>query len=542
MSVTLALLNGKIYTLGNGTCEAMAFSGEKIAEVGSTKEIDELCDEKTTRIDLKGRVVFPGFDDSHMHLLEYSSFLDKVNLRGAASIKEVIKRTQDFIRNTKKKPGEWVLGWGWDQNLFKDNKLPNKDDIDKISTNNPILLNRTCGHIGVVNTLALRTMGINEDTYIEGGIIDKDSDGKPNGILREMALTWFISRLPKPNKEQIRYLIDLGISETLKVGLTSLQTDDFDFFGFGICDDLLNTYNEMVEKGELPLRMYEEVETPNQKIMQSFFDRGLRTGSGNDYFKIGPIKLYADGFLGARTAALESEYSDDPGSTGVLVYTDEELNDLVMKAHSEGMQVAIHVIGDRALRQAVNAIERALVRSPREARHRIVYCQIGTLPLFEKMAKLGITSDIQPPFVSSDWRMVEERIGSERAKASYAWKTMMNMGIKVGGGSDCPIESFNPLWGIYAAVTRKDLEGNPPNGWLPQEKLTVREAISLYTEGSAYMSFEETKKGTIEKEKLADVVVLNHDPYETAADNLKDIKVLATIVGGKVRFIDEKNF
>jgi len=153
----------------------------------------------------------------------------------------------------------------------------------------------------------------------------------PNGILREMALTWFISRLPKPNKEQIRYLIDLGISEALKVGLTSLQTDDFDFFGFEICDDLLSTYNEMVEKEELPLRIYEEVETPNQKIMESFFDRGLRTGSGNDYFKIGPIKLYADGSLGARTAALESEYSDDPGNTGILVYSDEELNDLVMK-------------------------------------------------------------------------------------------------------------------------------------------------------------------------------------------------------------------
>ena len=542
MSVTLALMNGKIYTPNKGVVEAVAISGEEIAEVGTLHEIDKLCDEKTIRIDLKGRPVLPGFNDSHMHLLEYSSFLDKVNLRGVTSIEEMIKLTQNFIRDTKKKPGEWVLGWGWDQNLFKDNKLPDRNDIDRISTDNPILLNRTCGHIGVTNTLALKTMGINKDTYIDGGIIDKDSDGKPNGILREMALTWFISRLPKPNREQIRYLIDLGISEALKVGLTSLQTDDFDFFGFEICDDLLSNYNEMVEKGELPLRIYEEVETPNQNIMQAFLERGLRTGSGDDYFKIGPIKLYADGSLGARTAALEEEYTDDPGNIGVLVYSDEELNNLVMKAHNAGMQVAIHVIGDRALEQAINAMERALVRQPREARHRIVHCQIGTLPLFEKMAELGITSDIQPPFVSSDWSMVENRIGAERAKTSYAWKTMMNMGIKVGGGSDCPIESFNPLWGIYAAVTRKDLEGNPPNGWLPQEKLSVHEAISLYTEGSAYMSFEEAKKGTIEKGKLADVVVLDHDPYKTEPDDLKDIKVLATIVGGKIKFIDEKNF
>lgn len=531
MKRKLALVNGRIYTMDGKIAEAVITLGEKILKVDSTQNIKYLCDLDTEIIDLKGKAVLPGFNDSHMHLLMYGAQKDAVNLEGAGSIDEIIHRGKLFIKENNKKAGQWITGAGWNQNLFEGGKFPTRYDLDKISATNPIVFDRICTHVLAVNSLALKIVGLTSETYIPGGIIDKDSDGNLTGVLREAAVDWFKSRMPKRDYGEAKRLLKSAVSDALKVGLTSVHSSDINQISF---EELHKAYTELKDNGELPIRINEQLLFPEKKLLVDFLSKGLRTGDGDNYFKIGPIKLLTDGSLGARTAALKEPYSDDINNSGLLTYEKEELDDIVYTAHSAGMQLFLHAIGDAAIEECIDSIEKAMAKSPRAARHRINHFQIGSKELFEKTARLGILADIQPVFVSSDWSMVENRIGEKRAKESYAWKTMMDLGIPLAGGSDCPIESFNPLCGIYAAATRKDLSGNPEHGWKPEQKLSVEAAVKLFTVAPAYFSFEEDIKGTISENKLADMVILSEDPFEIHTDGIKDIKVIATIVGGKI--------
>lgn len=534
MFIDYAFVNGLVYTLEGHVAEAVAISGNKFAAVGSNDDIRNLCNSKTEIIDLKGKCVLPGFNDSHMHFLLYGLLYDKIDLKGTRSIEEIIQRGHAFIKESEKKPGDWIIGYGFDQNLFSNNSFPLKEDVDAISKEHPILLDRICGHIGIANTLALKLMGITKDTVITGGNIHKDAAGNPNGILEEAALDWFKSRIPKPDVPEIKKIIKRTAHDALSHGLTSVQTDDLEATDF---DTMFQSYRSLAEEGMLTIRIYEEVQAARPDKLNAFLDKGMRTGYGDDYFRIGNIKLLTDGSLGARSAALREDYSDEAGNKGILVYTQEELDDVIGMAHNAGMQVACHSIGDAAIEQVINSIEKAMQKNNKPMRHRIVHCQIADSALFERMAKLGIAADIQPPFVPSDYILAGERIGKERAEKSYAWKTMLRYGIHMGGGSDCPVETFDPLWGIYCAVNREDINGNPAGGWLPEEKLSVEEAIRLYTIGSAYVSFDENKKGTIKEGKLADMVILSEDPFKVNPKNIKDIQVLMTIVGGKVQYV-----
>ena len=533
MIINYAFVNGVIHTLEGDIVEAVAISGDKFATAGSNSEIKELCSSETQIVDLEGKYVFPGFNDSHMHLVLFGLMFDKIDLRGAHSIEEIIKRGRSFIKEKNKKPGEFIIGYGFDQNVFSDKRLPLKEDVDLISKDHPILLDRICGHIGIANTLALKVMGITKDTVIKGGNIHKDASGNLNGIIDEAALDWFKSRIPKPGVPEIKDTILKATNEALRHGLTSIQTDDLEGTDF---DTMFKSYSSLADEDKLPVRIYEEVQAARCDKLKRFLDRGMRTGYGNDYFRIGNIKLLTDGSLGARTAALKDDYTDAPGNKGINVYTQEEMDEVIAMAHNAGMQVACHAIGDSAIEQVINSIEKAVKANNKQMRHRVVHCQIANPELFKRMVKLGITADIQPAFVPSDYELAEKRIGIERCKKSYAWKTMLNYGIHMGGGSDCPVESFDPMWGIYCAVNRQDANGNPHGGWMADEKLTVDEAIKLYTIGSAYNSFDENKKGTIKAGKMADMVVLSEDPYKVNPKDIKDIQVLMTVVGGKIRF------
>ena len=534
MNIDYAFLNGLVYTLEGHIAEAVAISGDKFAATGSNSEIRGLCDSKTEIIDLKGKYVFPGFNDSHMHLLLYGLMFDKIDLRGACSIEEIIKRGRSFIEEKNKRPGEFIIGYGFDQNLFSNKRMPLKEDVDLISKEHPILLDRICGHIGIVNTPALKMMGITKDTVIKGGNIHKDANGNPNGIIDEAALDWFKSCIPKPGIPQIKETIERASREALRHGLTSIQTDDLEGTDF---NTMFESYRSLADENKLPIRIYEEVQAARCDKLKRFLEKGMRTGYGSDYFRIGNIKLLVDGSLGARTAALKDDYSDEAGNKGINVYTQEELDEVIGMAHNSGMQVACHAIGDSAIEQVINSFEKAMKANNKPMRHRIVHCQIANSDIFNRMAKLGIAADIQPAFVPSDYAIAEKRIGMERSKKSYAWNTMLKHGIHMGGGSDCPVESFDPIWGIYCAVTREDINGNPPGGWMADEKLSVEEAIKLYTIGSAYVSFDENKKGTIKAGKLADMVVLSEDPYKVNPKDIKDIQVLMTVVGGKIQFV-----
>ncbi|HYE80748.1 MAG TPA: amidohydrolase [Clostridia bacterium] len=534
MSISYAFINGKIQTLEGFTEEAVAVSGEKIAALGNTSDILGLCDPNTEIIDLEGRCLLPGFNDSHMHLILHGLSNDKIDLRGLTSIDEIINAGREFLEKEDKKAGEWISGYSFDQNLFSEKVFPQKEDIDKISDKHPVLIDRVCGHVAVANSLALKTVGVTKHTVIEGGVIDKDKYGNPTGVLREAALDWFKSYIPKPDAEKLKNIIRRTSREALALGLTSLHTNDADTTDYAA---IFEAYQSLAKEGELAIRIYEEVQVTKPEELERFLNAGIGAGYGDDYFRTGNIKLFLDGSLGAGTAGLREAYSDDPENRGVFVHTQVKIDELVEIAHKAGMQIACHAIGDGAVEQFINAVEKAVKNEPKQLRHRIVHCQIADMDLFKRMAQLGIAADIQPAFVASDYPIIEKRIGAERAGKSYAWKTMLNYGIHLGGGSDCPVETNDPLWGIYCAVTREDENGKPTGGWLPGEKLSIQEAVKLYTIGSAYLSFEEDKKGTIKVGKLADMVVLSEDIFEVEPQDIKNIKVLMTMVGGKVQYL-----
>ena len=404
------------------------------------------------------------------------------------------------------------------------------DTADAISHEHPVLLLRVCGHIGAANTRALAAAGFDEYTAIPGGMLGHDAAGCLDGIACERALDILRTLVPPCGTEELADTLLAGIRLANAAGITSLQSDDLG----GITMDALKAAVSLLqEKGLFTLRLYEEIQAPDMGALRTFLARGERTGDGDEYFKTGCIKLLTDGSLGARTAYLREPYSGSTdGSRGVRVYEDRELFEITQAAHAAGMQIAMHAIGDGALEQCLNALEHAQKHTG-GLRHRIVHCQMADDSQLMRLARLGICADIQPPFTATDASMVRPLLGAKRERHTYRWKTMLRLNIPLAGGSDSPVERMDPLWGIYCAVTRKDGSGLPADGWHPDEKLTVDEAVRLYTACGAYFSFEENEKGRIAPGMLADFAVLDRDPYTCAPDSIRDIKVIETILGGK---------
>ncbi|MCC5911067.1 MAG: amidohydrolase [Clostridiaceae bacterium] len=360
--------------------------------------------------------------------------------------------------------------------------------------------------------------------------------------MREASLEWF-----KKNGtgnfgiSEIRKSILDGGKELLKYGITSIHSEDSYDLGYsGDFLDIYETYQQMVKDEELPIRVYQKISLPKKQDVKMFLEGNLRTGDGDKYYKVGPMKQWCDGTMGARTAALLEPYSDDPDNKGILVYTKEELYENVLMAHKENMQVCLHAIGDAALEMILDVYEDVLRGFPRNARHRIVHCQVGNRSLYERLAKLDVSINIQPPQTATDWAMLNSRLGDKREKESHNWRTLTDLGVCVTGGSDIPVESPDVFYGIYAAVTRQDAERNPKEGWLPEQKVTVEEAIKMYTMNAAYSAFEEDTKGSITEGKLADMVVVDHNPFEVQPEYLKDIKVEQVILGGKLKLSNVK--
>lgn len=535
----LILINGTVHTMdsNNPRAEAVAVKNGKIVRVGNNEEILSLKNHNTEIIDVKGKVVTPGFNDSHMHLLSFGSSLKMVDLNGCISIEDIALRVRAFIEEKNIQEGKWVCGRGWNHDYFEGEKrFPTRNDLDKISKEHPIVLTRACGHICIVNSKALEEAGINNSTLqVDGGLFDVDENGEPLGVFRENALALIYDKIPAPTIPEIKDMMKEAASYANSRGLTSVQTDDFVHVPEHNFRMVISAYNELKEKGELTLRVYEQCQLANINKLKDFLSEGYTTGYGDELFKLGPLKLLGDGSLGARTASLCQPYADDPSTCGILVYTQEELDILVKTAHDAGMHVAIHCIGDKIMYMAFEAIEKALKENPKDNhRHGIVHCQITDETLLNKYRDLNAIAHVQPIFLHYDLHMVEDRIGKERAKKTYAFKTMLNEGVHIGLGTDCPVELLDAMPNIYCAVTRKDLKGYPEDGWLPGEKLTVEEAVYNYTMGGAYASFEEDIKGSITEGKLADMVVLDRNIFEIDHDEIKDIKVDMTFLGGKI--------
>lgn len=572
-----AFLHGKIYTMQSKAAdvapfallkdvsdivmaEAMLIDGDTITAVGSDAEIlariREISagtgSETVTAVDLAGRCVLPAFNDSHCHLLATGLNQIRLDLRGVRSCEEIVERGRAYLSSASLSADDWIVGYGFDQNLFEDKRLPDRLTAEAISSDHPVFLDRVCGHVGAVNQAALQIAGFDENTVITGGVLARDENGKLNGILKEAALDRMRRLITEPSPAMLEAALLHAMQDANRFGLASVQTDDLENASL---DAVLAVYHKLETEGRLTLRIYEEIQQPRVPQLQSFLDRGLRTGDGDDFFRVGNIKLLTDGSLGARTAYMREPYADAPETAGVAVYTQDALNEVVALAHRNGMQVAFHAIGDGAIEQVINSVEYAgkaeakasaslsdekISHSEAHAytaaashRHRIVHCQFIGEDLLARIKDVGLCADIQPPFTASDYPIVDARVGVERSDWSYVWRTMAEAGIPLGGGSDSPVETMNPIWGIDCAVNRTDLTHLPVKGWHASQCLTVPQAISLYTRGSAYTEFSEHRKGQIAEGMLADFIVLSEDIFEVETRRIRDIQVLETYVGGR---------
>jgi predicted amidohydrolase YtcJ len=518
--------------------EALLIEAGRIAEMGKTADIAPGAD---TVLDLKGRAVFPGFADSHMHFMAWMESQELMDLKPCRSIEDMRALLRAHVEEHPLPfpNAGWYRGRGWNQTSMPEGRMPNRFDLDDIAPNNPVLLSRVCGHVAVLNTMALNLAGITRDTRVEGGVIELDEQGEPTGIVGEKAASYAYARVPRLQNQDMLRLLETYGPQAASFGLTQLNTDDFGMFGFDF-RRAIDFYTAAEREGKLPLRVRQQLLLPKREQLLDFLSSGWRTGDGTPLYQIGPLKLLCDGSLGGRTAFLLADYADtpdspnSPNSRGVALYEQGELNELVALAHSSGMQVAIHAIGDGAFEMCLDAFEAAQAACPTAARHQIVHAQIAGDRQLERMKNLRLGALMQPCFVPSDWEMAVARLGEEWAGRSYRWKTMLKKGIPLAAGSDAPIESLRPLDGVHAAVTRRSQTGEPENGWMPEESLSVAEALSLYTWANAWHSGNERRRGEIIPGRDADLAVLEQDPFLTPADDIWKIGVAMTLCGGRI--------
>lgn len=524
-------VNGMIYTVTKGLAEAFVEENGKFIYVGSSKEALSYQDLESKVVDLKGQFVTAGFNDSHMHVLNFGNTLNMVSLSDVTtSLEKVIERLKEYIQENQIEEGTWVRGRGWNHDFFEDeHRFPNRYDLDKVSLHHPIVITRACGHVCVCNSKAIEMLGLTANMpKIDGGEFEIE-DGKLNGVFKENALNLVYSQIPQPTVKEIKEMFKKAFKALNSYGITSAQTDDLEVFEN--YQDVLQAYHELEKENEMTVKIYEQSHFSTIEGLKEFMSLGYKTGVGSDKFRIGPLKMMADGSLGARTALMSEPYHDDPTKIGIQTFSQEELNEIVDYASSQGMQIAIHAIGDKAVDMIMEAYQRTLSLHPRQDhRHGIVHCQITRQDLLDKFKELELQAYIQSIFLDYDITIVEERVGSHRAKESYAFKTLFDNN-HASNGSDCPVELPDVLKGMQCAVTRYSTHGKGP--YLPEQSLTIEEAIQSFTINGAYASFEEDKKGSIEVGKVADFVVLDQNPLQCNPFKLKDIQVLATYLDGK---------
>jgi hypothetical protein len=541
-------VNGLIHTMDgeNSTADALAVRGDRIAAVGSRTTIERRFRPRQI-VDLGGKSVLPGLIDGHAHLLSLGLARLTLDLVGTRSESEIAARVRDRVRQSE--AGQWIRGRGWDQNQWQSKRFPTHAVLDVASPENPVYLTREDGHAIWVNRRAMELAGVTRKTFDPpGGKINRDNDGHPTGVFIGAAMELISNHLPPLSEEEAEQAIDLAIRECLSYGLTSVHD-------MGVTIAEIELYRKMIDEGRFPFRVYAAIDGQGET-----WDATLRSGPIINYRKkltVRAIKLYVDGALGSRGAALLEPYADDPDNRGLTLTGEEDLKRVVGTALKAGFQVCTHAIGDRGNNIVLNAYEAVLCENDEDDhRLRVEHAQVLHPADIPRFRQLGVIPSMQPTHCTSDMYWAEARLGPERVREAYAWQSLLRTGVIICGGSDFPVEHPNPIAGIFAAVTRRDQQGIPRTaddarryfqlsgrgvtnandfngGWYSGQRMSRMDAVRSFTAWAAFAAFEENQKGTLERGKLADFIVLSCDPFETSDEELLMITVETTVLGGE---------
>ncbi len=522
--VTLAIINARIWT---GTtdrpwAEAIAVSGDRITAVGSTADVHRLVGDSTRIIDADGAMVTPGFIDAHVHFLDGGLRLSSVQLRDAATPAEFIRRIREFAATVP--PGTWITGGDWDHTLWG-GELPRADWIDSVTPDHPVWLHRLDGHMALANSAAMRAAGITRVTAdVDGGTVVRDAAGNPAGVFKDNAMDAISAVVAPLGPELEDRALDSAMKYVAAQGVTSVHN-------MGTWGELA-VFERARKAGRLITRIHAAVPLSSWERLR---DTVKARGNGDEWVHIGGLKGFVDGSLGSHTAAMLQPFTDSPRDSGFFVNTPGDLYSWTRGADSAGLQVMVHAIGDRAIRQQLDIFERVeRENGPRDRRFRIEHAQHIAPVDIERFAALGVIASMQPYHAIDDGRWATAVIGPERSQTTYAFRSLLDAKAHLAFGSDWFVAPPLPLFGIYAAVTRRTLDDRNPDGWVPSQKITVEEALRAYTAGAAYAGFSESQLGTLEPGKLADMVLIDRDITAIPAVEIRDARVLMTIVGGKV--------
>ena len=522
--VTLAVVNARIWT-GNAKrpwADAIAVRGDTIAAVGSSAEIRKMAGADTKVIDAHGQMMVPGFIDSHVHIISAGRGLAMVKLRDASTPAEFIARIKAFAKTVPK--GAWITDGDWDHTLWG-GELPTKQWIDSVTPDNPVWVSRLDGHMGLANSLALAAAKVTKSTTdVEGGLIVRDKSGEPTGVLKDNAQGLVDDAVPDPPAEVADRAFDAAMHYLAERGVTSAQN-------MGTWYDL-SIFERARKAGRMVTRMYAVVPLATWEQLR---DTVAARGHGDEWVRIGGLKGFVDGSLGSHTAAMLRPFDDAPKDTGLLITPPESLYARTSGADKAGLHVMVHAIGDRAIRiQLDNYARVEKENGPKDRRFRIEHAQHIAPEDIPRFGTLNVIASMQPYHEMDDGRWAEPIIGHERSKTTYAFKSILDAGARLAFGSDWSVAPPTPLEGIYGAVTRETLDGKHPGGWIPEQKITVEDALRAYTSGSAYASFEENIKGTLEPNKLADFVLIDRDLTKIPPAEIRDAHIMTTVVGGRV--------
>jgi predicted amidohydrolase YtcJ len=523
----LVLRGGRIWA-GKGlpAASAIAVRGERVLAVGTDDQVSSLAGPETRVVELRGRLVVPGFNDAHVHFLDGGFGLLSVDLRPAKDERDFARRLGEHAKTLPK--GTWILQGNWDHQAWPSKAEPTRLLIDAVTPEHPVFVSRLDGHMALANSLALRLAGVTRETQAPpGGEIVRDAGGEPTGLLKDNAQELVSKVVPEPSREMNLRAARAALREAASRGVTTIQDNS--------SVDALPTYQDLRARGELTARFY--VWRYASPSLDPLMRTGVRTGLGDDWIRLGALKILSDGSIGSATAALFEAFTDNPKSTGLLLHSPPELERLILEADAAGFQLAVHAIGDRANALVLDSFAKAVTRNgARERRFRVEHAQHVRAEDVDRFRALGVVASVQPSHCIDDMRFVEKHVGSRRLPDAYRWASFLKAGVTLAFGTDWFVEPLDPRLGLYAAVTREFKDGGPTGGFQPQEKVSLEDALDAYTRGSAYAEFAEKDKGTLAPGMLADLVVFERDLFRIPARELLETRVDLTVVGGRVVF------